>query len=105
MQTAHREFLEETGITPTPPFHELGIVRQKGGKLVHAWAFQGDWDPATGITCNEFIIEWPPRSGKRRAFPEVDKAAWMNFEDARTAIIGEQAPFLERASEIFRDHS
>ena len=105
MQTARREFLEETGITPTPPFHELGTVRQKGGKLVHAWAFRGDWDPATGIICNEFTIEWPPRSGTQRAFPEVDKAAWMNFEEARAAIIAEQVPFLEKAREVFEDYS
>ena len=99
--TAQREFFEETGIKPTPPFHNLGTITQKSGKVVHAWAFLGSWIPATGITCNEFTMEWPPRSGKRVSFPEVDKAAWMNLETAQKSILPEQVPFLERAQKAF----
>ena len=101
LETAQREFFEETGIKPTQPFHELGTIKQKSGKVVHAWAFHGSWNPASGITCNEFTIEWPPRSGKQASFPEVDKAAWMNFETAKKSILAEQFPFLERAQKFF----
>jgi predicted NUDIX family NTP pyrophosphohydrolase len=101
-ETARREFFEETGIRPIPPFHDLGTVKQKSGKVVYAWAFLGAWDPVTGITCNEFTIEWPPRSGKRTSFPEVDKAEWMDFETAKKSILPEQIAFLERAAEIFK---
>lgn len=97
--TALREFTEETGITPTPPFLDIGSIKQKGGKVVKAWAFEGDWDPEAGIKCNEFILEWPPRSGKMVKFPEVDRAVWMRYEEAKEAIIKEQIPFLERILE------
>src|SRR5690349_2485033 len=73
--TAQREFKEETGITPSPPFDPLGSIQQKAGKIVHAWSFSGSWDPTTGITCNTFSIEWPPRSGRFQEFPEQDQAA------------------------------
>jgi predicted NUDIX family NTP pyrophosphohydrolase len=101
-ETARREFFEETGIKPIPPFHDLGTVKQKSGKVVYAWAFLGAWDPVTGITCNEFTIEWPARSGKRMSFPEVDKAEWMDFKTAKKSILPEQIAFLERAAEIFK---
>lgn len=101
MATARREFFEETGIISSPPFHELGAVRQKGGKLVHAWTFEGDWDPASGIQCNTFSLEWPPRSGKKMEFPEVDKAKWMDFNEAVTLILPAQLPLLERATDIY----
>jgi predicted NUDIX family NTP pyrophosphohydrolase len=97
LATAQREFKEETGLTPVPPYHPLGTIKQKGGKIVHAWAFAGEWDPVRGITCNSFKIEWPPRSGRFQEFPEQDKAAWMNLEQARSHIIPEQIPFLEQA--------
>ncbi len=102
LSTAQREFIEETGIHPTPPFHSVGTVRQKSGKVVHAWAFLGDWDPTTGIQCNTFKLEWPPQSGRYQEFPEQDKAAWWNFDDACSHIIAEQAPFIQRAKELFR---
>lgn len=98
--TAQREFKEETGITAHPPFHPLGSIQQKGGKIVYAWAFSGEWDADTGITCNTFTLEWPPKSGKVRQFPEVDKAAWMSYARAIKYIIPEQVPLLERASVI-----
>jgi len=102
LETAQREFLEETGIKPTGPFHSLNGVRQKGGKIVHAWAFEGSWNPDEGITCNTFFLEWPPRSGKKVNFPEVDDAGWFELQTAFDMIIPEQIPFLKRALEIFK---
>jgi predicted NUDIX family NTP pyrophosphohydrolase len=99
--TAQREFFEETGIEPKAPYHPLGSIKQKRGKIVHAWTFLGDWDPGTGIKSNTFKIEWPPRSGKFQDFPEQDKAAWLDYQQAATAIIAEQKPFLEKCKTIF----
>jgi predicted NUDIX family NTP pyrophosphohydrolase len=103
LDTAQREFLEETGIKPTPPFHPIGTIRQKGGKIVHAWAFAGSWNVENGITCNNFSIEWPPRSGEMVNFPEVDEAKWAKYEEATQLLIPEQIPFLQRAKEIYKD--
>jgi predicted NUDIX family NTP pyrophosphohydrolase len=100
-ETAQREFFEETGITPHPPYRPLGNIRQKGGKTVHAWAFEGEWNPSAGIVCNSFKLEWPPRSGKFKEFPEMDKAAWMTYDQAKVHIIPEQIPLLDRAREQF----
>lgn len=97
IQTAQREFFEETGIRASPPFHDIGTVRQKGGKIVQAWAFLGSWDPASGITCNTFTLEWPPRSGRMTDFPEVDRARWMAYDEAVSMINPAQVPFLDRA--------
>src|SRR5687768_13851107 len=75
LETARREFREETGIDAGAggaPLVPLGQVKQKGGKVVHAWAFEGDCDPAT-LTCNTFKVQWPPKSGEWRTFPEVDQ--------------------------------
>jgi predicted NUDIX family NTP pyrophosphohydrolase len=102
LTAAQREFTEETGLTALPPFHQLGAIKQKGGKIVHAWCFKGEWDSASGITSNTFTIEWPPRSGRHQEFPEQDKAAWMNIEIARSAIIQEQIPFLEEAAKVYK---
>jgi predicted NUDIX family NTP pyrophosphohydrolase len=101
LATATREFNEETGIVPTGPYYPLGSITQKRGKIVHAWAFIGDWDPASGITCNSFTIEWPPKSGKMKEFPEQDRGEWMDLEKATASMITEQIPFLERAKKIF----
>lgn len=101
LDTARREFFEETGISPSGTFHPIGSVRQKRGKVVHAWAFKGDWDPRGGIICNTFSLEWPPRSGKKMEFPEVDKAEWFDYVAAVRMILPEQIPFLDRAREIF----
>lgn len=102
LATAMREFLEETGITPLPPFHSLGNIQQKGGKIVHGWCFLGDWDPAQGIVCNTFEIEWPPKSGRYQKYPEQDKAEWMNFSKAIDFINQAQIPLLERAKSIYQ---
>lgn len=98
LHTARREFHEETGLLSSPPFHPLGSITQKSGKVVHAWSFIGEWDPKTGITCNHFEIQWPPGSGNYQRFPEQDKAAWMNPEQARNHINPRQIPFLDRAA-------
>jgi len=97
LATAKREFFEETGITPLPPFHSLQFVKLKSGKVVHAWSFPGAWDSAQGITSNFIQIEWPPRSRKFVSIPEADRGAWMDFEKAKNMINPAQWPFLERA--------
>ena len=85
LDTAQREFQEETGIRPCGPFVALTPIQQKGGKMVHAWAFEGDCDPAH-IKSNTFTMEWPPRSGQRREFPEIDRAEFFDLEMARWKI-------------------
>jgi predicted NUDIX family NTP pyrophosphohydrolase len=96
---ALREMGEELG--PTAPgldpaaLIELGSIRQKGGKLVHAWAAEGEFDPAT-LASNSFEMEWPPRSGERREFPEVDRAEWFDPEEARRRILPAQAELIDR---------
>jgi predicted NUDIX family NTP pyrophosphohydrolase len=92
---AHREFEEETGSAVDGPTIALGEIRQTSGKRVHAWAVHGDLDAAQ-IRSNTFEIEWPPRSGVRRAFPEVDRAAWFALGEARRRILPSQAPLLDR---------
>jgi predicted NUDIX family NTP pyrophosphohydrolase len=94
LAAARREFHEETGFVATAPFLDLGSIRQKSGKIVIAWAFAGDCDPA-GLTSNTCLIEWPPRTGKRMEIPEVDRGDWFSFERARVYIRAEQVPLLE----------
>lgn len=77
----------------------LGEVRQKGGKLVTAWAVAGDLDPAR-IVSNSFELEWPPRSGRRAQFPEVDRAEWFTLERAREKLLPAQLPLLDRIAEL-----
>jgi predicted NUDIX family NTP pyrophosphohydrolase len=97
---AEQEFAEELGQhPPSGPRLELGEVRQAGGKRVRAWAVRGDIDAAV-TTSNTFEMEWPPRSGERRSFPEVDKAAWFTLDVARTKILAGQLPLLERLESI-----
>jgi predicted NUDIX family NTP pyrophosphohydrolase len=95
---ALRELEEELGapLSPGPEeLIELGSVRQKGGKVVHCWAAPGDFDPA-GLRSNTFTIEWPPRSGTEREFPEVDRAEWFGPDQAGQKINPAQAEFLDR---------
>jgi predicted NUDIX family NTP pyrophosphohydrolase len=94
LTAARREFEEETGFSATGEFFELGTIKQKGGKLVIAWAFEGDCDP-TRLTSNTCEIEWPPRSGRRLEIPEIDRGQWFNIEEAREYIREEQQPFLD----------
>jgi predicted NUDIX family NTP pyrophosphohydrolase len=98
LDAAVREFREETGVALKGPFQPLSPVRQKGGKRVYAWAAPGDLDPQK-IVSNTFDLEWPPRSGKTRTFPEVDKGAWYSLTAARHYINPAQIPFLEELEE------
>jgi len=83
--TAQREFEEETGVQPAGTYVALKPVKQKGGKIVHAWAFEGDCDPGA-LHSNTFAMEWPPKSGRRQAFPEIDRAEFFDLETARRKI-------------------
>ena len=96
IDTARREFREETGVAvPDVELLPLGQVKQKAGKVVHAWAFEGDCDPDK-IVCNTFRMQYPPGSGQWRTFPEVDKAAFYDLASAREKINPAQAEFLDR---------
>ena len=90
---ALREFAEETGSLPGGMPVPLGSVRQKGGKLVYAWAVRGDADPAA-LRSNRFSLEWPPNSGRQREFPEVDRAGWFPLVEAKQKITAGQLPLL-----------
>jgi predicted NUDIX family NTP pyrophosphohydrolase len=100
LDAAMREFSEETGIIPRGEFIPLGTVRQKSGKTVHAWAFAGDRDEAVPITSNTFEMEWPPRSGNKQTFPEVDRALFFSVPEALEKINEAQREFVRRL-EIF----
>ncbi len=97
--TAQREFAEETGIQPSGPFTPLRPIQQKGGKIVHAWAFQGDCDPAA-IRSNTFRMEWPPRSGRQQEFPEMDRAEFFDLATARKKIKAGQEALLDELAAI-----
>jgi len=100
IDVARREFLEELGTAaPAGAATPLGEVRQKGGKVVYAWALMGDLD-ATRTTSNTFDIEWPPRSGKMQTFPEVDRAAWFDATTARRKLLPAQGAFIDRLEEL-----
>ena len=94
--TARREFEEETGHpVPDGPLIDLGWVRQKGGKIVYAWAAEDDLDPSTAVS-NTFSFEWPPFSGRMREYPEIDRVAWYDPIEARLHIKPAQIPLLDR---------
>jgi predicted NUDIX family NTP pyrophosphohydrolase len=104
LAAARREFEEETGIVPQGPFLPLGSVRQKAGKLVHAWAWEGDADPAA-IVSNTTRTEWPRGSGRWLTFPEVDRCAWFDPGTAREKINAAQSELIERLeTELARQH-
>jgi predicted NUDIX family NTP pyrophosphohydrolase len=94
LHAAKREFHEETGFSLDGNFIALAPLKQRGGKIVHAWAVEGDVD-AQSIKSNLFSMEWPPRSGKHAEFPEVDRAGWFTLEAAKEKILPGQAEFLE----------
>jgi predicted NUDIX family NTP pyrophosphohydrolase len=101
LAAALREFEEETGlrIDPTSKFIDLGLVRQKSGKVVQAWAVEGDWPEGHCLKSNTFEIEWPPRSGKFQDFPEIDRAEFFPLEAARRKINPAQIVFLDRLAD------
>jgi predicted NUDIX family NTP pyrophosphohydrolase len=99
LKAARREFEEETSFLPTGNFVRLGAVKQPSGKVVHAWAFEGDLD-AKKIKSNTFSMEWPPQSGKQQEFPEVDRAEWFTIETARERILKGQVEFLDELLRI-----
>ena len=99
LDVARREFKEELGAEPpNGRWTDLGRVRQAGGKIVHAWAAEGDYEPVS-LRSVTFEMEWPPRSGKRATFPEVDRAAWFDLDAARLKILASQVTFLDRLEE------
>lgn len=94
VEAALREFREETGVSAQGALLPLGQVRQRGGKIVHAWALEGDLDPRQ-LRSNTFEMEWPRGSGRLRSFPEVDRAEWFSLTEARRHILPGQAAFLD----------
>jgi predicted NUDIX family NTP pyrophosphohydrolase len=95
LAAARREFQEETGIVPAEPYLPLGAIRQKAGKTVHAWAWEGDAD-SEAVTSNEIRTEWPRGSGRWLTFPEVDRCAWFTPDAAREKINPAQAELIGR---------
>jgi len=95
MEAARREFKEETGFALDEPLQELEPVKQSGGKVVHAFVVEADLDPDE-IESNTFEMEWPPKSGKKQSFPEIDRAAWFTMDEARKKMLKSQRPLLER---------
>jgi predicted NUDIX family NTP pyrophosphohydrolase len=101
LAAARREFAEETGFSLQGEFRQLEPVKQPGGKVVHAWAVEGDCDP-DAIESNTFTIEWPPKSGRQARFPEVDRAVWFAMPDAGERILRGQRPLLEQLAGLLR---
>ena len=99
LETAKREFEEETGITPKGPFIALTPITQKGGKIVHAWAFEDDCDPSA-IVSNTFTIEWPPKSGQQMEFPEIDRADFFDVAAAKRKVKAAQVALIEELEGI-----
>jgi predicted NUDIX family NTP pyrophosphohydrolase len=99
LEAAKREFNEETGFAAQGTFLELGTVQQSGGKVVVAWAFEGDCDPGE-LVSNRCQIEWPPRSRRMIEIPEVDRGGWFSIAGARERILKGQAPFLDRLCQM-----
>lgn len=98
LSAAQRELREEIGLEPKGDLKDLGSIQQKGGKTVHAWAFEVDADMVAAQVNNSFELEWPPRSGKRQTFPEIDRAEFFSLEEAAIRINQAQRAFLERLS-------
>jgi len=99
LAVAVREFEEETGLRPQGEFHVLGELVQPGRKIVTAWAVQGDFDTAT-LKSNVFELEWPPKSGRKASFPEVDRAEWFSLAEAGKRILPGQREFLARLTSV-----
>jgi len=101
LDAAKREFREETGQAIDGLFQPLSEIRQAGGKIVTAWAVEGDIDPST-LRSNTFTVEWPPRSGKSRDFPEVDRGQWFTLAEARDKLLPAQCPLLDELASLVR---
>jgi predicted NUDIX family NTP pyrophosphohydrolase len=102
LTAARREFAEELGSEPpTGEMLDLGEIRQRSGKRVRAWALEGDLDADT-IVSNNFTLEWPPRSGRTREFPEIDRAGWFDMRAAREKLNPGQVPLLDRLEQVSR---
>ena len=99
LDAARREYEEETGHQPGDEFIPLGEAKQPGGKTVHVWAAESDWNPGE-LKSNLFEMEWPPRSGKQQSFPELDRAAWFGFDEALIGLLKGQAIFLDRLKDV-----
>lgn len=95
LEAARREFQEETGFEVRGEFLSLRQIKQPGGKVISAWAVEGDCDP-TAIRSNTFSIEWPPKSGRQQEFPEVDRAGWFALDEAKERILKGQQGFVDR---------
>jgi predicted NUDIX family NTP pyrophosphohydrolase len=95
LEAAKREFAEETSFLPSGPWIDLGEIRQKSGKNVYGWAFEGNCNSAR-VKSNTFTLEWPPKSGQMKQFPEIDKGAFFSLPDALRKINQNQAEFLKR---------
>lgn len=100
LDAARREFSEETGLQPIGPYIPLGSLKTRGGKILHAWAFMGEWDPASGIVSNYIQIEFPYKSKKYISIPEVDRGAWWSLDQALVRINPSQLPLLDKAKEL-----
>ncbi|HTH81250.1 MAG TPA: NUDIX domain-containing protein [Ramlibacter sp.] len=99
LAAALREWAEETGFAAQPPYLPLGEIRQKNGKHVIAWAFEGDCDPAR-LVSNTFEIEWPPKSGRMQSFSEIDSVQWFGLDEARAKINAAQAAFVDKLAKL-----
>ncbi len=102
LAAAIREFQEETSFPAKGEFIDLGMVKQKSGKLVYAWALEGDCDPSK-LSSNTCEIEWPPRSGKKLEIPEVDRGGWFSLDEAREKLMTGQLPFLDALTERLKE--
>jgi predicted NUDIX family NTP pyrophosphohydrolase len=100
LDAAKREFEEETGIKPEGEFVALDQIRQPSGKIIAAWAFEGDCSPKE-LRSNSFSMQWPPKSGRKQEFPEVDRADWFRVDDARKRIVKGQIGFLDQLTALF----
>ncbi len=102
LEAAKREFFEETGFEINGNFQPLNAIKQAGGKIVQAWAIEADCDPAQ-LQSNRFAMEWPPKSGKTRDFPEVDRAGWFTLAEARTKILGGQIALIDQLASVLEN--